>query len=207
MATNQKATLKKLMQPKTSGEAETYLDELSSMLESTREEFDALLSTKDDVLSTLDDEKIDRYFDQERELDKQIQVTEVSENRLKITLEELKVKEGKSSAEPIRKKGIQAQQRGVEIYKEYTEHAKAIKALIDELKDADTQVRQANRECSELDDDHVEINLPIREVSRVFDIFSPVDLLKKSPKVAMRLPIIESYGKYYVNNLDLSRMR
>ena len=86
METNQKATLKKLMQPKTSGEAETYLEELSSMLESTREEFDALLSTKDDVLSTLDDEKIDRYFDQERELDKQIQVTEVSEKRLKITL-------------------------------------------------------------------------------------------------------------------------
>ena len=91
--------------------------------------------------------------------------------------------------------------------KNTTEHAKAIKALIDELKDADTKVRQANRECSELDDDHVEINLPIREVSRMFDIFSPVDLLKKSPKVAMRLPIIESYGKYYVNNLDLSGMR
>ena len=202
MAKNQNEVLKKLMKPKTSAEAETFFEELSTMLESVREEFNSLTQTKEDVLSSLDDKKIDLFFDQERELDKKTQVLEYSEQRLQKTLDELKVQEGKLSAKPIRDKAIQAQQRGVDIYSEYTKHAKAIKSLIDELTQANKQIVLANLQCSQLDQDHCPITLPVDEFGRLNNIASAVDLSRESRKSAIRLPIAGMGRKYHVNLIN-----
>jgi len=205
MATNQHQTLKKLMQPKNSKEAEAFLIELSGMLDSMKEDLAMLLETKEEVLSSLDDKKIDKFFDQERELDKNNQIIEHSKQRLQKTLGELKVKEDKSKAEPIREKATQAQQRGVEIYNQYSEYAKAIQSLIEELKRINTQIGLANQQCCELDEDHINIDLPVREFARLNNIFSPVDLTKKSAKSAIRLPVVGEHGRFHVNHLDLSQ--
>ncbi len=128
---------------KTAEEAADNLAALESTLADAQRALTKLEAERESVLVFGDDKKINQSDQEIAAAQKQIERLTAAKKHLESRLVELEATEDKSRATTTIKAAEKAQRRGMEIYREFSEQAKRIASLVEELRQIHDEINAA----------------------------------------------------------------